>query len=140
MRARAPPKIIHEQCRVFSSTKRLSWVCLTVCLASNLVVKLSQITFVIYDFHADVKPFQICCNLGCLRSVKPFTSFYTFCDHVYAYHSGITADLSTPSETEQESPQQQDNDTDEDAMSPSLMPQSIRILWLPFKKLPPLSC
>ena len=66
-------------------------------------------------FHADVRPFQICCNLGCRRSAKPFTSFYTFRDHVYAYHSGITADLNTPSETEQESPQQQDNDTDEDA-------------------------
>lgn len=48
-------------------------------------------------FHADVKPFRFCCNLGCGRE-RPFNSFFTFRDHVYALHSGVTQKLSTPNE------------------------------------------
>ena len=41
-------------------------------------------------FHADVRPFSIRCNLGCGRE-RLFTNFFTFRDHVYQWHSGITA-------------------------------------------------
>ena len=40
-------------------------------------------------FHTDVRPFRICCNLGCGRE-RPFSSFFTFRDHVYTLHSGVT--------------------------------------------------
>ena len=40
-------------------------------------------------FHTDTT-FRVFCNLGCARD-RPFKSFFTFRDHVYAYHSGLTA-------------------------------------------------
>ena len=41
-------------------------------------------------FHADTTPFNVRCNLGCARD-KPFSSFFTFRDHIYRFHSGIKA-------------------------------------------------
>jgi hypothetical protein len=46
-------------------------------------------------FHADVRPFSIRCNLGCGRE-RPFTSFLTFRDHVYTWHSGVTVSVGEP--------------------------------------------
>ncbi len=44
-------------------------------------------------FHNDTgTTFRVFCNLGCARPRdRPFKNFFTFRNHVYAYHSGLTA-------------------------------------------------
>ena len=35
---------------------------------------------------------DLCCKLGCDRE-RPFTNFFTFRDHVYRLHSGVTTSV-----------------------------------------------